>query len=51
MMLPGTVVRLIHPSNSIDRVRFYDEVLMVEASYSVMEQSKFSRKTYNNRGC
>jgi hypothetical protein len=23
MMLPGTAVRLIHPANSIDRVRFF----------------------------
>jgi hypothetical protein len=30
MMLPGTTVRLIHPANSIDRVRLYDEMLMVE---------------------
>ena len=30
MMLPGTAVRLIHLANNIDRVRFYDEVLMVE---------------------
>jgi len=29
-MLPGTDVRLMHPANNIGRVRFYDEMLMVE---------------------
>jgi len=30
VMLPGTDVRLMHPANNIERVRFYDEMLMVE---------------------
>jgi len=30
VMLPGTDVRFMHPANNIGRVRFYDEMLMVE---------------------